>query len=1324
MRYIDRTLAQGGNELHQSQIQILDEPILILAEPGAGKTALLKSLANLTSEQCLSARTFQHMQHIASDFLFIDGLDEVAKQGASSVEAIIVKSLELSPKSLVISCRAGEWDDSYNTLFEDFGRKLKTYHLKPFNKDEQQELFIQKFPKESFTDFYTKLSEFELDSLLGNPLFIYVFGLAYSSDNNLKVGKYELFNKATEVLLKENTSSKHSHQERPTVDTLSVRAGEVCSTILLSGASGITSRESKSSEQYPYLFSITQENSCAKWLLDCQLILPIVDIELFEPIHRVITEFIAAKYLVSKLEDPNDELSLGRLSSLIAPNSYVRDDLRGLLGWIITLSNSTNQIEFGNLDPVSVFAYGDASKLKSDAKLALLNHLLDASEKDPFFLREDRWRQFSIKEFVCHETEQEILKYLSAPDINLDLLSLILDILVNTSSIESFILPLTNIIKSNKYQLHFRKTALRILVKKDWRKYIDLFDWFIKSEADIDKLELACCFVECTDSKFVEHEKIALLCNKLAPIHKRKKEKGVFRSNWYITIFMRSLNSDVVENVLNALTCNIACSCKAKHDFECHCLDGISKVIGRLLDQYFKNDLTPTDIDENKLLEWLVPLNFHSTVREDDSPSVMWLHQHHEVRRSIQRKLFSQCINIEEVNELSFKFYRTYGFHSGLRFEKGDVEHLIRFAFENDNLPLWNSFLRRHNTYSDAKEDDLRTIMRKHANQKSKFMAFWAATQHAYKVDRKINREPKYRFERRRAATDNKIRQANEIEFSKHKSKVLAGKHFGFLRAFAHSLMFGDRYEQNLGHLISKETQEKALESSLDFIKGDVSDLTKLARTSSRTSVDLVLMACLICIFRKHGTLAHIDKRFLEIARVEANVRYDGISEEENSLFLAEVDRCLFTSRYEAKQFLYGYVEPQFSFRDDTNSCSCYILEQKPFNSLVVELSNEWLSKYPVLPIQAESVLFEHLTKNSAETEIRQITSQRCLMYKNLVGPLSKERQKVYIQWCIRKFLYCDEYEFEWLLLKSNKENLFKLESTIDGRWSMGRREIQSVKSNKTYIILDSFVNYLGSWEEKEEESGERLPNDVASEFFCHLINSLPIEKESILLLEKLMEDNRFNSFTKLCRHNYASKLKSLSLLEFSPPHPNKVFEFLAKYKIVGVFDLRKLVLEHLISIQLEYRAGSTTPINKFYEQGQRVGENQARDRLVEDLKPRLKLFSVDIEFNTANSERCDFVVKSSNDVEHFMLAVEAKGQWHTELFNAATEQLYGKYLQHPESQGQGIYLVFWFGTDEKVAGCKNKYTSPDELKREIETRIDSTLQPLIDVFVLDLSKK
>jgi hypothetical protein len=88
------------------------------------------------------------------------------------------------------------------------------------------------------------------------------------------------------------------------------------------------------------------------------------------------------------------------------------------------------------------------------------------------------------------------------------------------------------------------------------------------------------------------------------------------------------------------------------------------------------------------------------------------------------------------------------------------------------------------------------------------------------------------------------------------------------------------------------------------------------------------------------------------------------------------------------------------------------------------------------------------------------------------------------------------------------------------------------------------------------------------------------------------------------------------------------------------------------------------------------------------------------------------------------MLVVEVKGQWHVELFYAASKQLYERYAQHPNAAQQGIFLVLWFGGSEKIAGRKNNaIKSPSELKQAIMDRMSRELRGRIDIFVLDLSR-
>jgi hypothetical protein len=85
----------------------------------------------------------------------------------------------------------------------------------------------------------------------------------------------------------------------------------------------------------------------------------------------------------------------------------------------------------------------------------------------------------------------------------------------------------------------------------------------------------------------------------------------------------------------------------------------------------------------------------------------------------------------------------------------------------------------------------------------------------------------------------------------------------------------------------------------------------------------------------------------------------------------------------------------------------------------------------------------------------------------------------------------------------------------------------------------------------------------------------------------------------------------------------------------------------------------------------------------------------------------------------------EVKGQWHPKLYEAASQQLNDLYAIHPDAEQQGIYLVIWFGSDEKVANATNHgISSAKELKGKLEVTLPDELKGLIDIFVLDASKK
>ena len=93
-------------------------------------------------------------------------------------------------------------------------------------------------------------------------------------------------------------------------------------------------------------------------------------------------------------------------------------------------------------------------------------------------------------------------------------------------------------------------------------------------------------------------------------------------------------------------------------------------------------------------------------------------------------------------------------------------------------------------------------------------------------------------------------------------------------------------------------------------------------------------------------------------------------------------------------------------------------------------------------------------------------------------------------------------------------------------------------------------------------------------------------------------------------------------------------------------------------------------------------------------------------------------------------LPMEVKGQWHNDVWDAASGQLDVQYLVDWRSEQRGIYCVLWFG-DVPTASKRRLKTHPDgrraptsvaAMRNMLIERIPDARRALIDVVVLDLS--
>lgn len=231
---------------------------------------------------------------------------------------------------------------------------------------------------------------------------------------------------------------------------------------------------------------------------------------------------------------------------------------------------------------------------------------------------------------------------------------------------------------------------------------------------------------------------------------------------------------------------------------------------------------------------------------------------------------------------------------------------------------------------------------------------------------------------------------------------------------------------------------------------------------------------------------------------------------------------------------------------------------------------------------------------------------------------------------------------------------------------------------------------------------------------------------DAIPVLDRLLIDSRFADMHKDLLSIRTSQSRKRALRDFEPPTPQEIVDRLDHNAVVTVEGLRQLVLQELQDFQKAIDGGEFNSASRFYENRKRLGEVRCTEIIAERLSLRLEPQSIAVtpEHQLKNANRSDFTATKIIGSKRRLLVTEVKGQWHPDLFTAASAQLHERYSIHPDAEQQGIFLVIWFGAAEKVAGLKRHgFVSAQELKDSIKAKLPPELTGLIDVFVLDVSK-
>ena len=1290
---------------------------IVLAEPGAGKTELLESVATRLGGRRVRASTVRPSPDIAT--LVVDAFDEVARIGDARVHDILHAISDPRPERVLLSSRSGEWEEARTRLVGDlFGIEPTVAYLVPLTGDEQRLLFEHLHPTRSFEAFYADLTRFDLHHLLGNPEFLRLFVGAYDEADGRLTSRDSVFTLAVENLARE-TNRDVVVKGTPARHQRIAWANEIFAKLLLSGADGIAVGDVAEDALHPQFETIGLNGEGPSSVLGTKLFRPGAAANQHEPVHRIVAEYGAARHLVGRIENSSCRLTITQTFALVAPNDVVRDDLRGLLGWMAALGPQTVQDAAIALDPYAVLSNGDPSRLTLASRTRLLEALAELNADDPYFRRSDRWRSFSASGFFTRDMVQSVRPILVRRDEG-HLRGLLLELLVGSPAAAELRPELEAILLDEEGPVGPRLDALGCLLDDETYEPADALGCLVDA-GTTDALRLASEIL----MKAGEEAPYDLLRRALEaaiglyPTSRAADRSRVIGERYFLRRLVRGLDADTSVRLLNDLTAGLRCTCNQDRH-RCHCRDGASKIAGLLLDNYFERARGPHDPD--RVWEWVRNLHYHGQMGTGQSPAVAALQSDHSLRRALHERALSRLTSRDEIFDVLFDVIDHSG-HSGLYRREGDERCLIDQAYETDNPALWGAFAAAHHYHAKAETrgpDELRHHCREQAREKPALMREWARMNRARGRNWQEQRSRRFRFDARRRRRERRVVDSRVASFHENRDLILRGGHAQWTCDVAMAyLIQPDMLPEVTCGLFDPDL---VLRRSLETLGDRCPSVREVGEGGKRGWVQ-ILLAGAVAEFRAAGTLAAVAPEILKTVLLDTG-GYNAFAEGEEEAFLAELRRCVVFSPSEAETYARTYLEPSLS--GSLNRCDLHILDREPaLNRLRATLPLDWLRRFPDLQVHTLETLFDMAARHGDRASLLALIRERCVALDQ--GPLPHRNEAQRPFWFLRDFWFAESVDPDvWTYMQRAPDMVFWLEARRD-RGGEGDEIWTKLSAPKVERILRA---YLPAWPAVPLPSswGSGSPRDeTAYRYLRDAVWQIGRDEPAVALpvVERLLAETVTAPLQDDLRSIRAG-LRRRAAIPSTRPGPAEVASSLDAGLPASVEQLRALVLEMLGDLQKDVRAGHNMVRDQFYDGGERLDEVRAMARVSAWLEPRLGRYDVHdvVEHQLEDRNRCDLTATRMVSGRARMLVIEGKGQWHRDLLTAASAQLADRYAMHPDADEQGIFFVVWYGPHEVVAGrTGHDCRSAAELQSIIEAHLPNELKGRIDVVVLDVSR-
>ena len=1317
-----------------SELLSLERCVVVLGEPGMGKSELIGELGRVGGVAPVSAPRFMLSKNpgryvTTGRPLLIDGLDEaIARDEKDAVDRVLAQLEDASCPRFILSCRSREWQSrSLRSLKELYGTDPLVLLIEEFTREEASAFWSSRGFTSSVDPVLDGLDEQGLSDLYRNPLTLSLLGRIADSGKPLPATRADLFGHVCELIWREENDARQNTQLAQINQEQALSSAGACMAAMVFG--GVDAIR---------LGGIAERQEGEVWIGDLEN-LPgganarsVVASKLFKnvgvgraaPIHRVIAEFLGARWLAAQA---TTSISRRRLLAQYHGAGAVPSSLRGLHAWLAFHSPHLSPRVIA-ADPFGLLRYGETDLLDAAQAAALLDALERLARTDPYFRAQD-WDARSAKGLCQTSLAPRIDAILANAGSNFHLRTLLLEAIKGTPLASSLSAILEKLVFDDARHYGERAEALEAVFAHRSRKFWQIAAQTLLDQACDDSGRLAGRLIEMlrydVGDDLLASTLLAVVGLQVSQFP-RASERQPIRFRQFETL-VAELTPSRSKTLLRAICSRVPP--RAIEDYESR--RNLSEIISLLLLRALRGGAIELR-DAPFVWAWLGQINEQSSADQETLEQIRGAFiGRDELRRRIQRYGMWTALKSKTLWQAEHRLHMRA---IGLAGNTEDVAYFLREVAAKRSRSRrarshWRDLVSLGIRTGSDNEKVLAAARAFPAFGLKERAAIRRATQPS-KPPWKIRQEAE---DAARRARDEADRQQAIAQFTAIVPKIKAGDIDVTLNAakFYLGVQITARTQEKMPpeeRLVAVFNEPLAKEFIVGFEatlhRSDLPTIQQIADSHLQGKIWHVAYPLVAGLLRRHRSgeaFAGVSPETLTKALLIC-MQQRGLSrDDDNDRLRVALERAVAPQLADKRALLRSWIEPYLNIRLSPHD-ELRVIEHIPlWDDAMASLAREWLLGYPEMPVDAEMNLVNALARAGESSAIVEVARARD------AGIYSDEDQA--LAWLAIDVAYRFA-EVRPKLANVGRDHPHLLWHLRDRLQTKRRGPLVDAGLEAFAWIVSEFRSAFPHTTISGLSSGNKNAFD-ATDFLVGLASAIAgrTSDQAAQLLAKLAAMPS-DTYSDVFWHLAAEQSQKRAEESLAPLPPAELSAILTSGAPTNIDDLRSVVGEELAQAQKVLLGDDLDQVRDFWtDQNIPRDENRCRDRLAALIQgPLSDSYGVSRmpEADMPQSKRADLAFARGPR----QLPMEVKGQWHPHVWDAVNSQLTSQYLIDWRSEGRGIYCVLWFGDVPSSTGRRLKPPpsgvasplSPEQMRQAIIALIPEARRPFIDVFVLDLS--